>query len=407
MATRNSARLLRSHSTSASNNASTKGCDASTVLRLLRERERDPNEAAKKLSQFSSSKLWEIFTHLKTKGLVEFLYRGKSKKSQPPPLPRINANYGHVIGVDIGGSNLRIALANLQGRILGKSTASTRSTSSPEVVVKQIRRGVHDLLRQASIPHSSLLAAAAGAPGVTDRSAGMVFATSYLKGWKNVLLGPLLESALCIPAVVENDVKLAAIAESWMGAARGIPDFVFLAIGTGIAAGIFVNGQLVHGADWVAGEVGYLIVPGTPDTPVKQGWPGPLESMIGGEGIRQSWLRANSKAAESRDLSATGIFYHALAGNRRAKTILEQSARILAYAIYNISTVLNSSLFVLGGGVGTNGPLLAATRRILEPYTQPARPKLITSALGADAQLMGAIRLALDKAESLIDAWLQ
>jgi glucokinase len=250
---------------------------------------------------------------------------------------------------------------------------------------------------------------AAGAPGVTDRDAGVVFATSYLKGWKNVPLGRLLESALHVPAVVENDVKLAAIAENWIGVARGIPDFVFLAIGTGIAAGIFVNGQLVHGADWVAGEVGYLIVPGTPHMPARQGSPGSLESMIGGEGIRQYWLRSNGEQATNRtgDLSATGIFYHALAGNRRAKAVLEQSARILAFAVYNISTVLNSSLFVLGGGVGTSGPLLAATRRILEPYTQPSRPKLITSALGAEAQLIGAIRLALDRAESLIDSQLQ
>lgn len=404
MAKRNTARLFRSRP---SNNASTKACDGVTVLRLLRARDRDPDLAARKLSEFSSAKLWETFALLKTKGMVEFQNQGKSKNGLPLSLPRINANYGHVIGVDIGGSNLRVTLADLQGKILGKWAASTKRMSSPEGVVQQIRRGVHDLLRQASIPNSSLLAVAAGAPGVTDRSAGMVFATSYLKGWKNVPLRRLLESTLRIPAVVENDVKLAAIAENWIGAARGIPDFVFLAIGTGIAAGVFVNGQLVHGADWVAGEVGYLIVPGTPHTPAQPGSPGPLESMIGGEGIRQSWLRANGRRAASHDLSATGIFYHALAGNRRAKAVLEQSARILAFAIYNISTVLNSSLFVLGGGVGTSGPLLAATRRILEPYTQPARPKLMTSALGADAQLIGAVRLALDRAESLIDARLQ
>jgi glucokinase len=328
---------------------------------------------------------------------------------RPFVLPRTNANYGYVIGVDIGGSNLRIALADMAGRIIGKRTASTRSTSSPERVVNQVRQGVRALLKQAAIPHRSLLAVAAGAPGVTDRHAGVVLATSYLKGWQNVPLGRLLKSALDVPAVVENDVKLAAIAEHWSGAAYGIPDFVFLAIGTGIAAGIFVNGQLVHGADCVAGEVGYLIVPGTPQTPAKQGSPGPLESMIGGEGIRRYWLSPNGQGNRNRtkDLSATGIFYHALAGNRRAKALLEQSARILAFAVYNISTVLNSSLFVLGGGVGTSGPLLAATRRILEPYTQPSRPKLVTSALGVDAQLIGAVRLALDQAELQIDAQLR
>jgi glucokinase len=325
--------------------------------------------------------------------------------SRTSALRGLPANHGHVIAVDIGGSNLRVALADRKGVILGRWVASTKRTSSPEMVVKQIRTGVNHLLEQAAVTHRSLLAVAAGAPGVTDRSAGVVFATSYLKGWKDVPLARLLASALQIPAVVENDVKLAAIGENWMGAARGVRDFVFLAIGTGIAAGLFVNGQLVHGPDWVAGEVGYMIVPGAPEMPVQRGTPGSLESVIGGEGVKEQWLSFSGKkhATASRDLTATGIFYHALAGDRRAKNVLERSARVLAYAIYNISAVLNSSLFVLGGGVGRNSTLIAATQQFLEPYTQPSRPKLMASALGQDAQLIGAIRLAQDVVESRVE----
>jgi glucokinase len=309
---------------------------------------------------------------------------------------------GYVVGVDIGGSNLRIAVSDRKGSLLGKWATSTKETTSPQVVISLIRKGIYQLLQQTAVPHSSLRAIVVGAPGVTDRDAGVVFATSYLRGWKNVPLAALLQSDLRLPVVVENDVKLAAIGEHWAGAAQGIPNFVFLAIGTGIAAGIFVNGQLVHGRDWIAGEVGYLIVPGTRETPSKPGEPGPLEGSIGGEGIRQQWLAScpSNGGATAQNLTATGIFYHALAGNPQAMKVLDRSARILAYAVYNISAVLNPSLFVLGGGVGMNGPLIAATERILECYTQPSRPQIVTSALGQDAQLMGAIRLALDKAES-------
>ena len=308
---------------------------------------------------------------------------------------------GHVVGVDIGGTNVRVALADSKGNILGKWGASTKRTSSPQMVVRQIRVGVTHLLAESGVSRSSLRAIAAGAPGVTDRSAGIVFATSYLKGWKDAPLGKLLENALDVPSAVENDVKLAAIGENWVGAARGIRDFVFLAIGTGIAAGIFVNGELIHGPDWVAGEVGYMIVPGTPETPAKRGTPGSLETMIGGEGLKEQWLKHTGRRSgrDVRDLTATGIFYHALTGDERAKNVLEQTARILAHTVYNISTVLNSSLFVLGGGVGMNGTLITATQRILEPFTQPSHPKLIASSLGQDAQLIGAIRLALDLAK--------
>lgn len=313
-----------------------------------------------------------------------------------------NSEEGHVTGVDIGGSKLRVALADRQGEILARWGASTKNTPSPEVLVELINEGVNHLLRETGVPRKSLLAIAAGAPGVTDRENGVVLATSYLGGWKDVPLRSLLQSALHLPAVIENDVKLAAVGEHWMGAARGVRDFVFLAIGTGIAAGIFVNGELLHGPEWMAGEVGYLIVPGTPEEPARRGMPGSLENTIGGEGIRQNWLRSCDDQGVADSASATDIFCLARKGNAAAQGVLEKSARILAYAVYNISAVLNSSLFILGGGVGTSGPLLAETRRILEAYSQPARPKLVSSAMGQDAQLVGAIRLALDVADSRI-----
>ncbi len=321
---------------------------------------------------------------------------GKSKSS------RTRNDQIYVIGVDIGGSNLRVALADAKGTIRGRWNASTKRTSSPEMVVGQIRRGVEELVQQTGIAHRSLRAIAAGAPGVTNRDAGIVFATSYLKGWKDVRLARLLQSELRLPTVVENDVKLAAVGERWLGAARGLRDFAFLAIGTGIAAGIFVNGELVNGRDWVAGEVGYMIVPGTPEAAAKPRTPGSLESVIGGEGIRQQWTRLVHTQSSQRasDMTATAVFERASNGDRLAAAVLERSARIFAYAIYNISTVLNCELFVLGGGVGTSEALLQATQRILKPYTQPVRPKIVTTTLGADAQLIGAIRLALDKAGS-------
>jgi glucokinase len=380
------------------------GVDACNLLRILREQNVKSHQELQQLSGLSSARLSEALALLQAKHLIEPLSQ-RNKTDGGFLHPRVNANYGCVIGVDIGGTNLRIALADTNGTIRGKWSATTKGSASAGMVVAQISKGVDHLLRETATSRSSLRAIAAGAPGVTDRDAGIVFATSYLKGWKNVPLAQLLNSKLRVPAIVENDVKLAAIGENWAGAARGVRNFVFLAIGTGIAAGIFVNGQLVHGADWVAGEVGYMIVPGTPTVPAGEGMPGALESMIGGEGLKQQWLRAqgNKRSNGTTDLSATGIFYHALAGDRLAKNILEDSARILAHAIYNISTVLNCSLFVLGGGVGMSGPLLAATQKALEPYTQPSRANLITSALGQDAQLIGAIRLALDKAESEID----
>ena len=282
--------------------------------------------------------------------------------------------------------------------MLGKWTTSTLATSSPEMVVKQIEQGVESLLEEQSASRRSLQAIAAGAPGVTDPKAGVVLATSYLRGWKNVRFQELLESAFHVPAAIENDVRTAALGEHWMGAARGVDDFVFLALGTGIAAGIFANGKLIHGVHCTAGEVGYMYVPGASEEPAKPHEPGSLESSIGGDGIRQQWLDGCKEDARSENPSATEIFQRATDGDPLSQTVLERSAQLLAYAIYNIALVMDSSLFVLGGGVGVSGALRDATERVLEKYKEPSRPKLVISRLGTDAQIMGAIRLALTTA---------
>ena len=281
-----------------------------------------------------------------------------------------NKDQGLVVGVDIGGSNLRIALADARGKVIGKWSASTKATSSPQMVIAQIEQGIDVLLGQCSVSRRSLQALAAGAPGVTDSKSGIVLVTSYLRGWKDVPLQQLLESALGVPAAIENDVRMAALGEQWAGAARGMDDFVFLALGTGIAAGMVVNGELIHGANFTAGEVGYMYLPGSTERPAKPGEPGALESILGGDGIRQEWERLCPRDRKLQKLTATQIFDLA-STDPLAKSVLDRSAQLLAYAVYNIALVLNTPYFVLGGGVGVSVPLRDATERVLSRYEEP------------------------------------
>jgi glucokinase len=216
--------------------------------------------------------------------------------------------------------------------------------------------------------------------------------------WKDVPLRALLKDALNIPASIDNDVNVAAIGESWAGVAQGAREFVFLAIGTGIGAGIMLNGQIFRGNGWTAGEIGYMLVPGTPEEPVERGKPGALEGIVGGEGIQAQWQSrwSEAKTPLPKSATATQIFDHALEHNPLAQQILENASRTLAYAIYNISLILNCPLFVLGGGVGIHPALCNATKRILAQRSSRVQPQLVRSALGSEAQIIGAIRLALD-----------
>jgi len=307
-----------------------------------------------------------------------------------------------VVGVDIGGTNLRLALADMNGNITARWFSSTTDSRTPDDIVELIRDGVTRLLEQTSTSSGALRAIAVGAPGMTNVDEGIVMATSYLLGWRDVPLRDLLETAFNIPAVVDNDVNLAAIGEFSAGAVKETTDFVFLAIGTGVGAGIVLNGEPFRGNGWSAGEIGYMFVPGVPDRVPGRGEPGALESMIGGEGIKAEWQRLWTYDGTSlpRESTASEIFDGALRGDCLAQTLLEQTAKMLAYAIYNMSLVLNCTLFVLGGGVGVHPALVAATQRVLEQWSGRDHLQVMCSTLGTDAQLIGAIHLALSAAHS-------
>lgn len=316
--------------------------------------------------------------------------------------PRAQHDTGYVIGVDIGATSLRVALADASGAIVARRSASTAGTRSPQLVVDLIQQAVDRLLEEKSLSRNDLRAVAAGAPGVADVNTGVVLATSYLLGWRDVPLRAMLESALGIPAAIDNDVNLAALGEFSAGIAQGANDFVFLAVGTGIGAGIILNGAPFRGKDWTAGEIGYMLVPGTREEPAGPGEPGALESLAGGEGIRNQWLRGwgPEKTSLPKQLTATQIFDHAMQedGDPLALAILQQSARLLAYALYNVSLVLSCPLFVLGGTVGLHPALGNAVQAALRRREDRAHCRVSCSILGADAQLYGAIRVALDTA---------
>jgi glucokinase len=305
----------------------------------------------------------------------------------------------YVLGIDIGGTNLRLALADSNANILHTWAHDLRQTPDPASVVSLIQQGAHALLHQAGLPHSSLVACAAGAPGITDTHRGIVLATSYLLGWNDVPLQALLEEALHIPAAIDNDVNIAALGE-FHTTAHGTRNFVFLAIGTGIGAGILLNGQLHHGETFSAGEIGYMLVPGVSELPAGEDQPGALESRIGGTGIQNQWrtLWNPERTQLPIDAAPTAIFTEAASGGSLASALMDSSARILAYAIYNIALVLNCRLFVLGGGAGTHPAFLASVQQHVNARNPYAPITVLASTLGPAAQLSGAVHLALETA---------
>lgn len=366
------------------------------LLRLLRAHAPCSRADLVRHSGMTAPTVSAAINDLQRRGLIKFLGDGVSNGGRPPALLEFNAEAGYVVGVDIGGSTVRLALADLSGKMLQRSNVPLKANRTPEYITDVIAAGVAEMTLRLGSAAKKVLAIGAGAPGITDAKSGIVLSAPNLSKWDNVPLREMLREKTRVSATIENDVNLAALGESFCGVAKGYADFVFLAVGTGVGAGIVVNGRLHHGADWSAGEIGYMLIPELSDAPLAINRLGALESAIGGTAIEHQWKKMMGAAHAA---NCSDIFRKASEGHKKAQALLKQTARHLAAAITNLSLILDTSLVVLGGGVGSNPALLDATTRLIS-QNQFARPKLVASSLGVEAQLHGAVHLALQLAEA-------
>jgi glucokinase len=353
--------------------------------------------------------------HLEQLGLIEQLGDGESNGGRPPGMLRFNARHGYVAAVDIGGTRLRMMLADLSGNVVTQSSLLLgESQKTPRGVCDLVMEGLRDMCKQSETPIGKLLHLTAGAPGIANVDQGVVLSAPNLKDWNNVPLRDLLKRAVGLPCIVENDTNLAAVGEYWRGAAREIDNFVFIALGTGVGAGIFINGKLHRGAQWTAGEIGYMGVSGKKREPFRIRDLGQLEQVIGGGGIEAEWKRQISMMEDEdglppsretlkrlRTLKATQIFDLAAEGDRAASQVVSRVAEILADSIADISLLLNPEVVVLGGGVGSHPELCRSTEKLVQRH-EFAQPNMRYSSLGTQAQLHGGVCTSLIAVESVI-----
>lgn len=368
------------------------------LLRLVQQNAPCSRADLVRLSGLTAPTVSALIGVLQQAGVVKFIGDGKPNGGRPPRLIELNGEHAFVAGADVGGSTVRVAIADLNGKCRGRWLKDLGTVKDPKVITEAVATGIKELCAKIDVPEKKIVELAAGAPGITDVRSGRVLSAPNLSGWHDVPFRDLLSKATGLPTTVENDVNLAALGEQWCGVAKDASSFVFLAVGTGIGAGIMMNGQLYHGTTWSAGEMGYLMIPGLPSDALSVDRLGALESAIGGRSIERTWRERISMKKGIRGLKASEILELGETGDRVAQEILENTAEFLATAITNMNLILDVPLVVLGGGVA-NDALQKATANYLS-NNEFARPKLVLSNLGAEAQLMGALRLALLAAEA-------
>jgi len=369
----------------------------SSVFRILEEISRQPALQPKTLAgklNLNLSTVRNQVLKLRRAGLVSPV-EGRAGIS-------LNPDYGYLVGIDMGASHLHFALADFSGEVIRDTVEKVRPEYGPGKTIRQIKKGIHRLIPAAK--RNRLRAVALAVPSAVDPRTGLVLMANNLPGWKNINLKVELEKEFRLPVRIDNDANMAAIGEHWRGAARHADNFVFIALGTGIGSGIFVNGQLYAGRTGAAGELQFLHVE-WPRWNEDFGNTGYFESHASGQGIASLGRKllgpgANARSkglAETRDAYFVFEAFHK--GQAKARKVLETIFTILGVGIANIVGVLDPDMIVLGGGITRGAPeFMVTTVATVAQRIQPNCPPILMSELGDQAQTYGAIYSSLTAA---------
>jgi len=295
-----------------------------------------------------------------------------------------------VVGVDLGGTKTGVGLVDHEGEVREKRKAPAEKRG-PEATAEQVAELAAAALAAAQVSWEEIAAVGVCVPGIYFTDTGTAWAPN-LWGRQQVPLRGLLEKRLPVPVALDSDRSACVLGEQWKGVAQGLTDVVFLAVGTGIGAGIIAGGEVVRGAEGIAGAVGWFALDPRPQAIYRQ--MGCFEAEAAGPGVAR-----RAAARGMGGLTPETVATRARLGDPAALEVLEETAAWLGMGVANIVSLLNPQMVVLGGGLMQAGDLLLeGVRRHMREWAQPVAARQVRielSRLGEDAGLLGAARLAL------------
>lgn len=320
------------------------------------------------------------------------------------------------IGVDLGGTNMRIAAVEESGRPLETICTSTQVTRGRDHVLGVMCGAIQQLTGKFTSGHL-LAGVGVGVPGIIDMETGTVCAAPNLPDWADSPVKAEIQRRLGTAVILENDANCAALGEKWLGAGRDVNALCMVTLGTGVGGGFIFDGALWHGMIGMAGEVGHMTV--TPDGPACGcGNRGCLEQFASATAIKRMALElvSSGKAPElaravdgNPQFSAKIVYEYALQGDANARQIFDTVGWALGVVLSGLVDALNLPMYVIGGGVSSAWDVFSPALfrelrrrsivfRASDPEENCRRRKktVVTRALmGGDAGLMGAARLPL------------
>jgi glucokinase-like ROK family protein len=361
------------------------------------------------------SALTTIIGDLMESELVREAEDGPASGGRRPVLLEINPQRGRVAGIDLGATHLHLLITDFAANILAEAESPLNITDGPQVCLGKVHTRLNRLLDESRLSWQEISAVGVGVPGPVEAQIGAVSAPPIMPGWDNFPIRAYLSELWKRPLSLNNDADLGALGEWSYGAGRGERNLAYIKVGTGIGAGLLLNGNMYHGNSGSAGEIGHITIR-EDGPPCTCGSRGCLEAMAGGNAIA-SRARAAAKAGRRTQLasftpldtlSARDVAAAARLGDLVAQQIIAESGALLGIAIASLINLVNPGLVVIGGGVAECGDLLlepirkAVQERSLRSSGQAVR--ITASLLGRRSSSMGAVVQALNLAlDTLVD----
>jgi glucokinase len=319
-----------------------------------------------------------------------------------------------ILGVDLGGSKILTAVTNSQGKMLSHDHSITPAPKGHEAVIQSILESAHRALERADVDISELIAVGIGAPGLSNPETGILFTSPNLPGWRDVPLRDIMQERLGKKTFVINDANAAALGEFHFGAARGIRNFIYITLSTGIGGGIIIDGKIYSGAIGAAGEVGHMTI--DDDGPICNcGNRGCWEMLASGTALaREARHRIKEGVATSileyaegdvEKVTAQVIHSAAEQGDGLAKELIARTGYYVGVGLANLINIFNPELIVIGGGLSNIGYMLlepafkVAGERAYKEAFQAVR--FASAGLGRNSGVLGAAAFALHELRKL------
>jgi len=263
----------------------------------------------------------------------------------------------YVVGVDVGGTNIKLGVVGPSGQVIVRNSFATKPFASSRIrLIAALAHEIEASIITAGLKKNQVAGVGIGLPGLIDYEKGVVRFLPNIPDWRNVRLKSILQKRVKLPVFVDNDVKIITLAESKFGAGRGVRDLVCMTLGTGVGAGLILNGQLYRGEDNAAGELGHM--------PLNEHGPkcncggyGCFETYVGNRAL----LALAHRVMGDPDISLEDVFALAQKGHKKALFFWKTAAEHIGNGLVGIVNLLNPRLIIIGGGISHNEKFLFKT----------------------------------------------